>query len=173
MKRLVVTDLILAIFYLIMLMNIKEVMAAAPKGSTYTPQVQLLFAIVIFFSFIIASVVFGLMAIILIRYRASSKVPRKKIQNQMRIEILWILFASIIVSILLVSSLPVTQSYLTKPQEYDEQIQIIAYKYNFTFIREDGNESVGIVYLEAGKLYLFNISSIDVIHSFYVHELSI
>jgi heme/copper-type cytochrome/quinol oxidase subunit 2 len=173
LKRLFVTDLILAVLNLTFLMNIIEVTAAAPSGSTYTPQVQLLFMIVIFFSLIIASIVFGLMAIILIRYRASSNVPRKKIQNQMRIEVLWIMFASIIVSILLLTSLPVTQSYLTKPQEYDEQIQIIAYKYNFTFIRETGNESEGIVYLEAGKLYLFNISSIDVIHSFYVHELSI
>jgi heme/copper-type cytochrome/quinol oxidase subunit 2 len=83
LKRLFVTDLILAVLNLTFLMNIIEVTAAAPSGSTYTPQVQLLFMIVIFFSLIIASIVFGLMAIILIRYRASSNVPRKKIQNRL------------------------------------------------------------------------------------------
>ncbi|MHA2202105.1 MAG: cytochrome c oxidase subunit II [Candidatus Hodarchaeales archaeon] len=146
---------------------------AIPQVSTYTPQVQLLFFIVIIFSILIASIVFTLMIYILIRFRESSKTPRRKIQNQVRLELVWIVFASIIVSILFLSSLPVTQSYLTEHQDYDEEILVIAYKYNFTFIREDGTSTEGIVYLEVNKLYRFNISSRDVIHSFYVHELSV
>ncbi|MFX1507916.1 MAG: cytochrome c oxidase subunit II, partial [Promethearchaeota archaeon] len=141
--------------------------------STYTPQVQLLMFIVIIFSVLITVIVFTLMIYILIRFRESSKSPRKKIQNEIRLEVIWIVFASIIVSILFISSLPVTQSYLTEHQTYDEEIVVIAYKYNFTFIREDGTRTEGVVYLETNKLYKFNISSIDVIHSFYVHELSV
>lgn len=146
---------------------------AIPQVSTYTPQVQLLMFIVIICSILIASIVFTLMVYILIRFRESSETPRKKIQNEVRLEIFWIIFASIIVSILFISSLPVTQSYLTEHQDYDEEIIVIAYKYNFTFIREDGTSTEGVVYLEVNELYKFNISSRDVIHSFYVHELSV
>ncbi|UCE14168.1 MAG: hypothetical protein JSV04_03070, partial [Candidatus Heimdallarchaeota archaeon] len=136
---------------------------AIPQKSTYTPQVQLLLFIVIICSILIAGVVFILMTYILIRFRESSKTPRKRIQNQVRLEVIWIVFASIIVSILFFSSLPVTQSYLTEHQDYDEQVLVTAYKYNFTFIREDGTTTEGIVYLEVNKLYKFNITSIDVI----------
>jgi heme/copper-type cytochrome/quinol oxidase subunit 2 len=129
--------------------------------------------IVIFFSILIASIVFGLLIFILIRFRESSNVTRKKIKNEMRIEIAWILFASIIVATLFLASLPVTQSYLTEQEDYDEEILIIAYKYNFTFVREDGNRTIDVVYLKVDTTYKFNITSIDVIHSFYAHELSI
>jgi heme/copper-type cytochrome/quinol oxidase subunit 2 len=144
-----------------------------PTQSNFTPQVEALLFIVILISILIASIVFGLMIFILIRFRESSDVPREKIQNQMRVEAVWIAFASILVCVLFLSSFPVTQSYLTEPQSYDEQVQIIAYKYDFKFIREDGNETIGFVNLEVNKLYMFNISSIDVVHSFYVHELAI
>ncbi|MHA2245129.1 MAG: cytochrome c oxidase subunit II transmembrane domain-containing protein [Candidatus Hodarchaeales archaeon] len=146
---------------------------ASPQESTYTPQVQFLLLIVVFCSILIASTVFILLLYILIQFRESSKAPRKKIQNQVRLEVIWIVFASIIVSILFLSSLPVTQSYLTEHQDYDEQIIVTAYRYNFTFVREDGASTVGVVKLEVNKLYKFNITAIDVIHSFYVHELSI
>ncbi|MHA2248017.1 MAG: hypothetical protein ACXADY_23925 [Candidatus Hodarchaeales archaeon] len=144
-----------------------------PTESNFTPQVETLFLIVILISILIASIVFGLMIFILIRFRESSDTPRKKIQNQIRVEAVWISFAAILVTILFLVSLPVTQSYLTEPQSYDEQVKIIAYKYDFKFIREDGNETIGEVNLEVNKMYMFNISSIDVVHSFYVHELAI
>ncbi|MFX0210344.1 MAG: hypothetical protein ACFFDT_30475, partial [Candidatus Hodarchaeota archaeon] len=59
---------------------------AIPQVSIYTPQVQLLMFIVIIFSVIIATIVFTLMIYILIRFRESSKSPRKKIQNEIRLE---------------------------------------------------------------------------------------
>jgi heme/copper-type cytochrome/quinol oxidase subunit 2 len=168
-KRLV---LLIGILFGIFLTT-RPVSAAGPTGSTYTPEVQGLMVIVIFFSILIASIVFGLLIFILIRFRESSNVTRKKIKNEMRIEIAWILFASIIVATLFLASLPVTQSYLTEQEDYDEEILIIAYKYNFTFVREDGNRTIDVVYLKVDTTYKFNITSIDVIHSFYAHELSI
>ena len=69
--------------------------------------------------------------------------------------------------------MPVTNSYFTDREVYDEEVLIIAYTYNFTFVREDGTRTVDVVYLKVNTLYKFNLSSIDVIHSFYAHELSI
>ncbi|MFX0013004.1 MAG: cytochrome c oxidase subunit II [Promethearchaeota archaeon] len=171
MKKLI-KFLFLAIFSLIILTNPVQI-SATPQNAVYTPQVQYLLAIVLFFSLLIAVIVFILLGYIVFRFRESSKTPRKKIQNQLRVEVIWIIFASVIVSILFLSSLPVTQSYLTEYPDYDEQILVIAYKYNFTFVREDGTSTIGVLYLEVDKLYKFNITSIDVIHSFFVHELSI
>ncbi len=90
----------------------------------------------------------------------------------MRLELGWIIFAAVIVLSLFVLSLPVTSSYFSE-QEYDEEILVIAYQYNFTFVREDGNRSVDHLEIEVNKVYKLNLTSIDVIHSFYVHELSI
>jgi heme/copper-type cytochrome/quinol oxidase subunit 2 len=147
--------------------------SAVPSESTYTPQVQLLLTIVVLVSIMIASIVFGLLIYIAIRFREGSNTVRKRIENEMRLEIAWIVFATIIVLSLFVASLPVTTSYFTEQEQYDEEILVIAYQYNFTFVREDGSRTVDVVYLKVNEIYKFNITSIDVIHSFYAHELSI
>ncbi|WP_455142358.1 cytochrome c oxidase subunit II [Candidatus Hodarchaeum mangrovi] len=142
-------------------------------GSQYTPQLESLFAVVLFFSLLIAGIVYGLMTYILVRFRAGSKTIRKLIQNETRIELAWILFAAIIVVILFISSLPVTTSYLTD-QEYDEEILVVGYQYYFQFYnKQTGNATTNIVYLQVNKSYKLNLTSTDVIHSFYCHELSI
>ncbi|MHA2276578.1 MAG: hypothetical protein ACXAC2_12455, partial [Candidatus Kariarchaeaceae archaeon] len=94
-------------------------------------------------------------------------------KNETRLEIAWILFAAIIVLSLFAVSLPVTNSYFMDQENYDEEILVIAQQYYFIFKREDGNLSFDEVYLKVNTMYKFNISSIDVIHSFYAHELSI
>ncbi|MHA2252262.1 MAG: cytochrome c oxidase subunit II [Candidatus Kariarchaeaceae archaeon] len=147
--------------------------SAAPSESTYTPQVQLLLTLVILVSVMIASIVFGLLIYIAIRFREGSNTVRKRIENEMRLEIAWIVFATVIVLSLFLASLPATTSYFTEPEQYDEEILVIAYQYNFTFVRENGDRTVDVVYLRVNDVYKFNITSIDVIHSFYAHELSI
>ena len=146
---------------------------ASPTDSTYTPQIEFLITLVILVSIFVASLVFGMLIYIVIRFREGNKTVRKKIQNEMRLEIGWVIFATIIVLSLFVASLPATTSYFSEREDYDEEILVIAYQYNFTFVRENGSRSVDIVHIEVNKIYMFNITSIDVIHSFYAHELSI
>jgi heme/copper-type cytochrome/quinol oxidase subunit 2 len=147
--------------------------SASPSESTFTPQVQLLLTLVVLVSLMIAFLVFGLLIYVTIRFRESSNTVRKPIKNEMRLEIAWIVFATVIVLSLFAASLPVTESYFTEQEVYDEEILVIAYQYNFTFVREDGSRTVDVVYLRVNEIYMFNLTSIDVIHSFYVHELSI
>ncbi|PWI46397.1 hypothetical protein CEE45_17035 [Candidatus Heimdallarchaeota archaeon B3_Heim] len=146
---------------------------ASPTDSTYTPQIEFLLTLVILVSIFIASLVFGMLIYIVFRFREGNKTVRKKIQNEMRLEIGWVIFATVIVLSLFVASLPATTSYFSEREDYDEEILVIAYQYNFTFVRENGSRSVDIVHIEVNKIYMFNITSIDVIHSFYAHELSI
>jgi heme/copper-type cytochrome/quinol oxidase subunit 2 len=145
----------------------------APLQSTYTPEVEFLFLVVILISIFIASLVFGLLIYILYRFREGSKTTRKRIDKEMRLEVGWIIFAAVIVISLFLLSLPVTESYIVEPESYDEEILVIAYSYNFTFIRENGTRTVDLLHIEVNKIYKLNLTSIDVIHSFYAHELSI
>ncbi|MHA1976626.1 MAG: cytochrome c oxidase subunit II [Candidatus Hodarchaeales archaeon] len=146
---------------------------ASPTDSTYTAQIEFLFTLVFLVSIVIASLVFGMLIYIVIRFREGNKTVRKRIKNEMRIEVAWIIFATVIVVSLFAASLPATVSYFAEREDYDEEILVIAYLYNFTFVREDGSRSVDIVHINVNTVYRFNITSIDVVHSFYAHELSI
>ncbi len=147
---------------------------ASTAQSTYTSQIEFLFLLVVLVSILIASIVFGLLIYIIIRFReGNTNTVRKPIQNGMRLEIGWIIFATIIVVSLFAASLPATSSYFTERDDYDEEIRVVAYQYNFTFTKENGNTTTGFVEIEVNRVYMLNITSIDVIHSFYVHELSI
>ena len=146
---------------------------ASPTDSTYTPQIEFLLTVVILVSIFIASLVFGMLIYIVLRFREGNKTVRRRIQNEMRLEIGWVIFATIIVLSLFAASLPATTSYFSEREDYDEEILVIAYQYNFTFVRENGSRTVDIVHIKVNEVIKFNITSIDVIHSFYAHELSI
>ena len=173
MKRYKIRKLIISIVGLIFIVIPTISVLASPTQSTYTPQVELLLALVIFASIIIAAIVYGLLIYVVVRFREGNDTIRKPIQNEKRLEAVIILLAAIVVVSLFVVSLPVTNSYFTDQEIYDEEVLVIAYTYNFTFVREDGTRTVDVVYLKVNTLYKLNLSSIDVIHSFYAHELSI
>ena len=173
MKRNKVRKLIASLAGIIFIVIPTISVLAAPTQSTYTPQVEHLMTLVILVSVGIASIVFGLLIYVVIRFREGNDTVRKRIQNEKRLEIAWIIFAAVIVLSLFVISLPVTNSYFIDQEVYDEEILVIAYQYNFTFVMEDGSRTVDVVHLRVNTMYKFNLSSVDVIHSFYVHELSI
>ncbi|MHA2108197.1 MAG: cytochrome c oxidase subunit II transmembrane domain-containing protein, partial [Candidatus Hodarchaeales archaeon] len=81
---------------------------ASPADSTYTPQIELLMTLVIFISILIASLVFGMLIYIAVRFREGNNTVRKRIQNEIRSEIGWIIFATLIVLSLFAVSLPAT-----------------------------------------------------------------
>ncbi|MHA2276627.1 MAG: cytochrome c oxidase subunit II transmembrane domain-containing protein [Candidatus Kariarchaeaceae archaeon] len=163
MKRNKVRKLIVSLAGIIFIVIPTISVLATPTQSTYTPQVELLLAIVILVSVGIASIVFGLLIYVVVRYREGNDTVRKRIQNENRLEIAWIIFAAVTVLSLFVVSLPVTNSYFIDQEVYDEEILVIAYQ----------SRTVDVVHLKVNKMYKFNLSSVDVIHSFYAHELSI
>lgn len=170
MKKFAIISPLVLIFGLLFITSMP--VAAETPVSGYTAGFQGLLLLGLFFSIIVASVVIGLLVYVIIKYRSSSNTERKRIRNELRLEIAIIVFATVIVSILFVASIPATQNFITEP-EYDETVTVIGYLYNWTFIKEDGTRTTGYVHLEAGTSYLFNMTSLDVIHSFYANDLAI
>ena len=125
---------------------------ASPTDSTYTPQIEFLLTVVILVSIFIASLVFGMLIYIVLRFREGNKTVRRRIQNEMRLEIGWVIFATIIVLSLFAASLPATTSYFSEREDYDEEILVIAYQYNFTFVRENGSRTVDIVHIKVNEV---------------------
>ncbi|MHA2296311.1 MAG: cytochrome c oxidase subunit II [Candidatus Hodarchaeales archaeon] len=150
--------------------TIISIPTAAQSG--FTAGFQNILLLGTFFSIIVGVVVLGLLAYVIIKYRGSSDTIRKRIKNELRLEITIIIFATVIVSILFIASLPISDNIFTEP-EYDEIVMITSYLYNFTFTKEDGTITEGYVNLEVNRVYLLNLTSLDVIHSFYSHELSL
>ena len=54
-----------------------------------------------------------------------------------------------------------------------EVIRVEAYQFGWRFIYENGTSIDNRLVLEAGKLYRFDITSVDVIHSLYIPELGL
>jgi len=58
-------------------------------------------------------------------------------------------------------------------QEPYEVIRVEAYQFGWRFIYENGTILNNKVVLEAGKLYRFDVTSIDVIHALFIPELGL
>ncbi|MHA2335004.1 MAG: hypothetical protein ACXAEU_23450, partial [Candidatus Hodarchaeales archaeon] len=125
--------------------TIISIPTAAQSG--FTAGFQNILLLGTFFSIIVGVVVLGLLAYVIIKYRGSSDTIRKRIKNELRLEITIIIFATVIVSILFIASLPISDNIFTEP-EYDEIVMITSYLYNFTFTKEDGTITEGYVNLE-------------------------
>lgn len=52
-------------------------------------------------------------------------------------------------------------------------IKVYARQYAWIFVYPNGTQSINKVYLYTGKLYRFEITSMDVVHSFYIVQLGI
>lgn len=133
-----------------------------------------IFVISIILGILVGGIAFGLLIYVLIKFRESNPQPKKDIKNPLRLEISWTVMASVIVAILLVVSLPVAHDIVSEPTTDYEAINIIGFRYSWIFEYENGTQIFsfqGPLVVETQKLYLLNLTSSDVIHSFYVHDL--
>ncbi|MHA2347936.1 MAG: hypothetical protein ACXACP_14540, partial [Candidatus Hodarchaeales archaeon] len=87
MKRNKVRKLIVSLAGIIFIVIPTISVLATPTQSTYTPQVELLLALVILVSVGIASIVFGLLIYVVIRFREGNNTVREPIKNETRLEI--------------------------------------------------------------------------------------
>jgi len=95
-----------------------------------------------------------------------------------RLEVAWTIGPVVIlaaVAILTISAL----GAIERPAAYDYKIQVIGAQWVWLFEYPEWNATVtglrssGTLYLEVGKTFLFEVTSRDVIHSFYVPDLGI
>ncbi|MHA2232557.1 MAG: cytochrome c oxidase subunit II, partial [Candidatus Hodarchaeales archaeon] len=141
--------------------------------------IESIFLLTLFLALIVAGIAFGLLAYVLIKFRESNQQPRREIKNPLRLELTWTAFAVIIVVILLAASLPVAHDIVSGPSADYEVIEIHGFRYGWSFTYENGTTTFSVdptleahLIVEVHKEYLLNITSDDVIHSFFVYDLA-
>lgn len=158
--------------------------STAQAQASNTAEIQNLFLIVLIGSILVGLLVAGLMAYFVLKYREGTSTPRNPIKNEFKYELGWISFAVVLAVILIIISAPVIINIQSPAGAEDAEVinirarqfawQRLIYFDNGTL---DVNSSTLItntnpLQLEVGKLYRINITSIDVIHSFFVYDLS-
>ncbi|MFQ5979311.1 MAG: cytochrome c oxidase subunit II [Candidatus Heimdallarchaeota archaeon] len=141
--------------------------------------IQGIFMLTFVLGLLVAGIAFGLLLFVLIKFRESNKQPPKEIKNPLRLELSWTAFAIIIVGILLVASLPVAHEIVSGPTADYEVIEIHGFRFGWRFTYENGTTTFSVdptldvhLIVEVHKEYLLNITSDDVIHSFFVYDLA-
>ncbi|MFX1512554.1 MAG: cytochrome c oxidase subunit II [Promethearchaeota archaeon] len=146
---------------------------AAKSGSTFSDDIENLFWLGVLLSLIIVIIVFSLLGYMLFKFRESKDTERRKIKNPLRVEIAVILFAFTFIAIAFLVSLPIVLNINTIPEGDHEVITVYGQQFNFIFERENGTRTIDELVINQDQIYIFNLTSLDVIHSFYVPDLSI
>ena len=155
----------------------------AQAQSSTTNSISILVYFMVIMSFALFSLVLGLLLFFAFRFREGSDVTRSPIQNEKVFEIGWTVATFVIIMILFFSSVPVI---LQINEGYDpaeaEYVVIVAEQFQWTITPPGGDESDTVVIagnseenileLKVGQKYILNITSKDVIHSFFVYKLS-
>ncbi len=147
--------------------------AASAQGlSPVVEQTEALFAIVLTLALLVGLVVYGTLAIALVRFRASrSAGTPHPMEGNRGLEAAW----SAVPALLLVGlTIVSTQTLLfieANPRNVPE-IRVIGQQWSWTFGYPDGRNSSEL-WLERGVTFLFNITSKDVVHSFYLPEFQV
>lgn len=146
--------------------------AAAQGMSPVVEQTEALFAIVLTLALLVAVVVYGTFAIALIRFRASrSSGVAHPAEGNRRLEAAWSAVPAFLLVGLTIASTQTLLFIENNPTNVPE-IKVIGQQWSWTFIYPD-NTSSGELWMERGVTFLFNITSHDVIHSFYLPEFEI
>ncbi len=168
--------------------------AAGQGGSEFSGDIQFLFLAGMVVSIGLGLFVLVMLVFFLFRYRENTSALRKRIKNEMKLEIAWTLVALVLVGIAFVLTVPVLNEIVAVPDDgFDGTVMVEAQQFRWKFYYKNvpnGNltndifvdnsgkyagfdyVSVDKLYLEVGRTYLLNVTSLDVIHSFYVYDLS-
>lgn len=175
MKKIAIVSMVLFLMFFGLTMTVSPVQAQEAtnnSNTTVTEDYWAFLALVIFLAILLSILVLGMLVYMVFVFRESKGSLRKKIKNQFRLEVTWALLAFVLVAFLFFSSQPIIEKVYTIPDDDYEVVMVYGQRYSWTFIRENGTYTSNVVYLNAGELYVFNISSYDVVHSFFVYDLS-
>lgn len=145
----------------------------AQASSPVERQIQDLFWTITWFAIGVSVVVYGVMFWFLYRYRQSVSPRRAEhLEGHRGVEIAWTVVPTIILVIITAVSIPVL-FFTDTPPAHDTVVTVAAQRFSWTFTYEDGNSTSGELWFQEDVVVLFEVTSLDVIHSFAVHELGI
>ncbi len=147
-------------------------LASAQGASPVTEQTDTLFAIVLVIAILMGIVVYGTLVIAMVRFRAGRSVgaPNPSVSNR-RLETAWSAVPALLLIGLTIISTQTLVFIDTNPKNA-LQIHVFAQQWSWEFQYPD-NTSSSDLWIERGVTFLFNITSRDVIHSFYLPEFEI
>ena len=156
--------------------NFGPVLAAwgLPQGeSTFTPQVQFLWNFWYWISVFFTVLITTLIVLFTIRYRRTKDRPVAEASpsHNNALEITWTLIPLIIVMVIFALGFTEYMN-MDSPPANSYNIHVIAQKWSWTFVYENGAVT-NTLYLPLNKPVKLNMTSKDVLHGFWIPELSI
>ncbi len=118
------------------------------------------------FSVLMLLLVTVAMIYFVIKYRASKNPIPTQYHGNAVIEVIWIVIPTIIVLSMFYYGYT-DYSDLRNTKEFDEEYSVVAKMWDWDFKYENG-ATTDTLYVPVGKTLKFNITSLDVLHSFYI-----
>ncbi|GGA50806.1 cytochrome c oxidase subunit 2 [Kroppenstedtia guangzhouensis] len=146
-----------------------------PKGSAGEKNLDLIMLSVYIMTFVFV-VVMAIYFYVLIRYRqkpGDNTIP-KQVEGSMKMEMFWIIIPVILLVILAIPTLTTTFTLAEKPSEEEDalRVKVTAHQYWWEFYYPDlGIKTAQELHIPAGKRVHLELTSDDVVHSFWVPEL--
>ena len=150
-----------------------------PPATPGAETIQLLTIVVTVLGLGIGIFVFVLLVYVVWKFRAGPgrpdlRVPNPK-TNDHRLEFWWTLIPSVILAAIFFASWVVIFEIdrPTNASSADYTIEIVGHQWQWEFRYPDNTSSFDTLYVEQGRFYRLNITSVDVIHSFFVPAFAI
>lgn len=132
-----------------------------------------LFGVIFVVTLIVFLLVEGLLVFFLLRYRRKNKDQHgKRIHGNTRAEVIWTVIPAIILVALGIYSSGMVYSIQQPPADV-YTIKVTGMKWAWQFQYPNGAKTMGDLRIPAGRKILFEITSKDVIHSFWIPEFRI
>lgn len=143
---------------------------AAPVTTGRAAQDRLFFLVLIL-GLIIGGLVEGLLVVALLRYRRREgfRLPSRVKTHDTRLELIWTLLPILVIAIVAAGSFS-TMQITENPPEGTIHVEVLAQRFAWDFVYPDGTTSNGLLRVQANEVVRLNVTSRDVIHSYYVPE---
>jgi cytochrome c oxidase subunit II len=142
--------------------------SAHGSGSAHPDDWKRLLNIVLVMAAIVATVVYSAITIALWRYGENSTYKRKEPKvHDRKLETIWTIIPAIMVILIVIFSVQVMTETLEAPED-SIHIQAIGRQFQWEFVYPDNTSSINEVWVEEGHPVVFDITSEDVLHSFFL-----
>ncbi|MEE9592593.1 MAG: cytochrome c oxidase subunit II [Thermoplasmata archaeon] len=130
-----------------------------------------LFVLVFVLALIIGIVVEGLLiaAIILFRRRPGFHLPTRVTTHNPRLEFLWTALPVLVIAIVGAGAFQTLAITDTLPQE-TMTVGVVGMRFAFEFVYPDNTTSTGLLRVQEGEVVRLEVTSRDVIHSYFIPE---
>jgi cytochrome c oxidase subunit 2 len=138
------------------------------EASSYAGQVDTLFLSLLALCVVVAAGVFGLIIFFCIRFREGSPAPRSHEHiRPTKIEITWMVIPLIIFLVIFVFS-GKEYGYMYSPPDRGTEIDVVGKQWMWKVQHADGEREINQLHVPVDQDIIINLSSEDVVHSFYV-----